>query len=396
MATTVTRQELYDAIWSEAKTTVAKRFGVSDVALGKACRNANIPTPPVGYWARLAVGKKVERPSLPPRGLGMTDRITIGGDRYAWHRNPRPDYALDEPPPAGPVFDEAFEAIHRRAAAAVKTVRMPRTFEGAHPAIQKMLKEDEERRARYTSSRYPSSFDKPKYDDPVELRRLRLLGALFRPLSSLGYVATISEKRYYDRWEPGRSAYIRINNESVAVQIEPVNSKGRKPKESTSQLALEITGQSWLWDFKRRWVDGEDGRLERHLTEIATNILIAAEDHYRSGELWQHERRLEQRQEAIQKRERELIESARRAEQARIAAKRARERQLLRLAHDHQRAEMIRSFVASARERLGPASGTSAESERWAAWALSVAMELDPVSHPATWEGLRARPDSGG
>ena len=60
MATTVTRQELYDAIWSEAKTTVAKRFGVSDVALGKACRNANIPTPPVGYWARQAVGKKVE------------------------------------------------------------------------------------------------------------------------------------------------------------------------------------------------------------------------------------------------------------------------------------------------------------------------------------------------
>lgn len=49
MATTVTRQELYDAIWSEAKTTVAKRFGVSDVAVGKACRNADIPTPPVGY-----------------------------------------------------------------------------------------------------------------------------------------------------------------------------------------------------------------------------------------------------------------------------------------------------------------------------------------------------------
>lgn len=147
MATTVTRQELYEAIWSEAKTTVAKRFGVSDVALGKASRNANIPTPPVGYWARLAVGKKVERPSLPRRDLGMTDRITIGGDRYAWHRNPRPDYALDAPPPAAPLFDEPLDAIHRRAAAAVKTVRMPRTFEGAHPAIQKMMKEDEGERA---------------------------------------------------------------------------------------------------------------------------------------------------------------------------------------------------------------------------------------------------------
>ena len=109
MATTVTRQELYDAIWSEAKTTVAKRFGVSDVALDKACRNANIPTPPVGYWARLAVGKKVERPPLPPRDLGMSDQITIGRDRCAWHRTPRPDYPLDEPPSPAPVFDEPFE-----------------------------------------------------------------------------------------------------------------------------------------------------------------------------------------------------------------------------------------------------------------------------------------------
>jgi hypothetical protein len=57
MATTVTRQELYDAIWSEAKTTVAKRFGVSDVALGKACRNANIPTPPRGLLGRARVGE---------------------------------------------------------------------------------------------------------------------------------------------------------------------------------------------------------------------------------------------------------------------------------------------------------------------------------------------------
>jgi hypothetical protein len=324
----------------------------------------------------------------------MSDRITIGADRYARHRNPSPDYALDEPPPAGPVFDEPFEAIHRRAAVAVKTVRMPRTFEGAHSAIQKMLKEDEERRARYTSSRYPSSFDKPKYDDPVELRRLRLLDALFRPLGTLGHVPTISEKRYYDLGEPGRSAYFRINNESVAVQLEPIQLKGRKHTGSTSQLTLEITGQTWLWDFKRRWVDGEDGRLERHLTEIATNILIAAEDHHRSGELWQHERRLEQREEAIQERERERIESARRAEQARIAAKRARERHLLRLAHDHQRAEMIRSFVAAAQGRLGPGGGISAESERWAAWALGVAMELDPISQPATWALLRTQPES--
>jgi len=31
-----------------------------------------------GYWAKLAAGKKVARPALPPRGPGMSDQVVIG------------------------------------------------------------------------------------------------------------------------------------------------------------------------------------------------------------------------------------------------------------------------------------------------------------------------------
>jgi len=81
----LTRSELYEAVWREAKTTVAKRLGVSDVAIGKACRRAAIPIPPVGYWARVAVGKKPERPALPARGFGMSDTVTFGGTEHYWY-----------------------------------------------------------------------------------------------------------------------------------------------------------------------------------------------------------------------------------------------------------------------------------------------------------------------
>ena len=45
-------------------TKVAPTLGLSDVGLAKVCRKYEIPRPPVGYWAKLAHGKKVERPEL--------------------------------------------------------------------------------------------------------------------------------------------------------------------------------------------------------------------------------------------------------------------------------------------------------------------------------------------
>lgn len=61
------REKLYEEVWSEPTSTVAKRYGVSDVALAKACRQLGIPLPPRGYWAKVKSGKPVmERPQLPP------------------------------------------------------------------------------------------------------------------------------------------------------------------------------------------------------------------------------------------------------------------------------------------------------------------------------------------
>src|SRR5690606_8956991 len=61
-----TRQELYDLVWSTPMTALAPKFGISDVALRKRCQNHEIPTPGVGYWAQVAVGRPPERPRLPP------------------------------------------------------------------------------------------------------------------------------------------------------------------------------------------------------------------------------------------------------------------------------------------------------------------------------------------
>jgi len=46
-------------------TTLAPKFGISDVALKKRCNNRGIPTPGVGYWAKVEAGQKVARSPLP-------------------------------------------------------------------------------------------------------------------------------------------------------------------------------------------------------------------------------------------------------------------------------------------------------------------------------------------
>jgi hypothetical protein len=59
------REELYERVWTTPMSSLAKEFGLSDQGLAKKCRKHQIPRPPVGYWAKVAHGKRVIRPKLP-------------------------------------------------------------------------------------------------------------------------------------------------------------------------------------------------------------------------------------------------------------------------------------------------------------------------------------------
>jgi len=62
------RQRLYEEVWTEPTRKVAQRYGVSDVAIAKACTLLDIPKPPRGYWAKKAAGHTLTgRPPLPKR-----------------------------------------------------------------------------------------------------------------------------------------------------------------------------------------------------------------------------------------------------------------------------------------------------------------------------------------
>jgi hypothetical protein len=79
---TLSREELYELAWSKALTSLAKDFGISDVALAKRCRGLNIPIPGRGYWARVEAGQKPSRPKLPAREPQWRDRFALTLARF--------------------------------------------------------------------------------------------------------------------------------------------------------------------------------------------------------------------------------------------------------------------------------------------------------------------------
>src|ERR1700722_16959891 len=76
-ALTLTREDLYELVWSKPMRELAKDFGISDVALAKRCRGLGIPVPGRGYWARLDAGQTPHRPKLPERKSEWRDHRAL-------------------------------------------------------------------------------------------------------------------------------------------------------------------------------------------------------------------------------------------------------------------------------------------------------------------------------
>jgi hypothetical protein len=60
----LSREQLYELVWSKPMQYLAKEYGVSDRAIAKLCARKQVPVPPRGYWAKKNSGQKVVQPPL--------------------------------------------------------------------------------------------------------------------------------------------------------------------------------------------------------------------------------------------------------------------------------------------------------------------------------------------
>jgi hypothetical protein len=73
----ITREELYQQVWTTSMSRLGAQYGVSGNGLKKICVRLNVPYLPRGYWAKLGAGindaRTVARASH--KLLGVVDRI---------------------------------------------------------------------------------------------------------------------------------------------------------------------------------------------------------------------------------------------------------------------------------------------------------------------------------
>jgi hypothetical protein len=378
MAKRLSRKELYELVWSEPLKILAPRFGISDVALKKACARAEVPTPGLGHWAKKAAGKSMSQVALPERPPGMDDKVLIGAGQSYWHSG-WSDEELLGPLPPPPEFEEPIERVRERIAKTVGRVTVPREVRIWHPTVEKLLKEDEQRRERQRASSFPSSWDAPRFETPFERRRLRVLNTLVLAAGMMNGKPSISDHE-------GRNIHFSFHQRHVVIQLDRLKRARLRGHAANSadadeaKLSLSILQGPGSENIRIAWQDDEQGKLETRVTEIAVQIILTAELQYREGTVrsyeWRVQRKAELEEEAREKKrqaERAERERQKRLEQARID-------RLLKSATAFQQAGAIRKYVEAIRATQTDCAACSVEElERWCHWALAEAERIDPV-----------------
>lgn len=378
MAKRLSRKELYELVWSEPMKILAPRFGISDVALRKTCERAKVPTPGAGHWAKKAAGKSTSQEALPERPPGMDDEVVIGAGQSYWHSGWSEEELLGSLPPP-PEFEEPIERVRERIAKTVGKLTVPREVRIWHPALDRLLKEDEQRRERQRASSYLSSWDAPRFDTPFERRRLRVLNTLVLAAGTMDGKSSISDHE-------GRSLHLRFHQRHVALHLDRAKrtrSRGHGTNSTDAdeaKLSLSILQSIGSEEVRNVWQDDEQGKVETRITEIAVEVILTAELQYREGTVRSYEWRV-QRKAELEEEERERKRQAERAERERQKRlEQARIDRLLKSAAAFQQAGAIRKYVEAIRAtQTANAVCSSDELEQWSQWALAEAERIDPV-----------------
>ena len=370
----VSREELYEKVWTEPVRTVAQGFGVSDVALAKQCKKLKIPLPGRGYWSKKVAGKNVRRiplPALPPN-----DAVTPRAKTFS------PPTVIADPELPGPLAEQvAFEADPANAIVVREDLRSP------HPLVKATRDVLE---GKVDPGNWRDGLT-PRLDIDVskaQLRRgLRIMDALIGAFEVRGWKTDLGSR-------DDRKSYITILDQRVPFGIRetlkkvvstparaerPFGSRISTPRPSSyhdeyheysGQLAFVIRHDSGYGVLKS-WTETKTRRLEERVSDFIISLVKAA-----CEDLGAARRRAE--------RERQAQEAAEqhRAEERLLEAEAARVRALLRQAVEWETSRRLHEYLAAVRTEaeLQP-GGLQADADfcSWLTWAESYARSIDPL-----------------
>jgi hypothetical protein len=378
MAERISRKGLYDLVWSQPMKTLSARFGISDVALKKTCARAGIPTPDRGYWAKKDAGKDTFQAELPTRPPGMDDEVSIGsgcnGSYGYWNQE-----ELLAPIGAPPEFAEPIEAVRARIVEIVGRVAVPHKVLNWHPAIDRLLKEDEKRREKQLSDPYPMSWDNPLFDTPFERRRLRILNSLFFAVAKMNGKPSVHGREAQEIHISFFQQHLHLRLEKPKISTRRARAENATGQSNDTKLCLSVVKFVGSEEVLATWQDDDVQKIENRMTDIAVQLILTAEIQYREHALHHYQWLIKRKAELEEEERKRKLEAERAERERQKRIEQGRINRLLRDAAAFQQAGEIRKYVEAIRQAQALDASSIDEFEQWSQWALAQADRIDPA-----------------
>lgn len=370
----ISRKELYERVWGEPMSRLARHFGLSDVGMAKLCRRHDIPRPPRGYWARQQNGQTVRRTPLP-------------------HADRQYDIELRDPSECdvtSPILRERVEAAVELEQQRQVPIAVAETLRGAHELVS--CANQEFQNAGTDEVGFLTLPEKATLAVHVSRkalhRALRIVDALLKALEARGYPVAAGPAAQILDTKVHFEIVEQTDNQQEAAAPPDLDgryvfghSRFRQTRVPSGRLVLRISGADTYWaqGCRRSWRDGEKQQLEHCLHKVLAGLVTFAA-RCREYELEQ-ERKAEQAKEEQRRREEAARQRVLKREQ--YQAEQARVDNLLREARAWKESQDLRQYIETVvrhqAQKVGAVEPAS-EFAQWLEWAKQQADRLDPLA----------------
>jgi hypothetical protein len=380
MTKNISREALYELIWSKPMTHVAKDLGISDVMLGKMCKEQLVPKPPRGYWANLGSDKKrvvYVRPKLPDLFQKKNDFNQWVLDDYKLRESLRtdkfdPDDLSDpvrEPPPP---FMETLPQFRERMSGVMPVLPNMEALKVMHPLIRTINEADLQLEEAHKKDRWAPS---PQFRTLQGRQQLRLFNVFVSCFQVLGFEPSVRGRKYlvfsarvFD--QPKKfNVFLKNYNPSAAEMRRFKTTKRTTYCFAWTEDDEEVTRSKNYYEF-------EELSAETVKT-VVLDLLVKREEGYRRSVFFEHSYNVRARNEAIEMKQRRADKLVELREQAEVQLIETRTKLLKQAIERMQYADQIRNLINAVKEKSSN-QVVSKELDRWAAWAVEQAEAIDP------------------
>ena len=379
MTKNINREALYELVWSKPMTHVAKDLGISDVMLGKMCKEQLVPRPPRGYWANLGSDKKravYVKPKLPDLFQKKNDfnqwvlddcklRESLRTDKFD------PDDLNDPVREPHPPFMETLPQFRERMAREMPVLPNIEAFKVMHPLIRTINEADLQLEEAHKKDRWAPS---PQFRTLQGRQQLRLFNVFVSCFQILGFEPSVRGRKYlvfsarvFD--QPKKfNVFLKHYNPSAAEMRRFKTTKRTTYCFSWTEDDEEVTRGKNYYEFEELSAET--------VKAVVLDLMAKREEDYRRSVFFEHSYNVRARNETIEMKQRRADKLVELREQANVQLMETRNKLLRQAVERLHYADQIRNLIAAIKDKA--ISQGTIELDNWAAWAIEQADEIDP------------------